>query len=78
MGRGLVVSEKKSCFSSKEKRKKGVSVKKFPVFIEIEGASPSKFQITKELFAESRQQRSYGSDFAALEAESRSGAEFEA
>jgi hypothetical protein len=43
MGRGLVVSEKKSCFSSTEKRKKGVSVKKFPVFIEIEGVDPSKF-----------------------------------
>jgi hypothetical protein len=38
----------------------GVSVKKFPLFIEIEEVAPSKFFIPKDLFAESRQIRTYG------------------
>jgi len=54
--------------SSKKKYKKAVSVKKFPVFIEIEGVHSSKFQIAKELFADSRQQKSYGHDFLDFEA----------
>jgi hypothetical protein len=46
----------------RKKEKKGISVKKFPVFKHIEGAVPSKFLKTKRLFAESRQIRGYGNN----------------
>jgi hypothetical protein len=48
--------------SKEKKKKKGISVKKFPVFKHIEGAVPSKFLKTKQLFAESRQIRGYGNN----------------
>jgi hypothetical protein len=47
-------------FSWKEKIKKGISVKKLPVFNGIQTSTPPKNQIPKDLFADSRQQRSYG------------------
>jgi hypothetical protein len=52
--------------SSQEKEKKGISVKKFPGIKQMEGGLPCKFLIPGDFFAESRQQRSYGSQTAAL------------
>jgi hypothetical protein len=40
---GWLFQKRSPVFLPRKKEKKGVSVKKFPVFIEIEGASPSKF-----------------------------------
>jgi hypothetical protein len=46
-----------------KKEKRGISVKKPFSFNGMEKINPAKNQILNELFAESRQQRSYGSNF---------------
>jgi hypothetical protein len=59
----LAPFKKEQQSSARKKEKKGISVKKFPVFKRIEGSLPSKFLIPKEFFADSRYIRSYRHDF---------------
>jgi hypothetical protein len=46
-------------FAGKKKKKMGISVKKFPLFKQLEWVVRSKFLIPGDFFAESRQQRTY-------------------